>query len=86
MKNQTISVGKLKGYRFSKEIINHVVWLYHRFMLSLRDVSEIMLERAITVSYESIREWGIKFREWGIKFGPTMGKELKRRAPRRGDK
>ena len=79
MKNQTISVGKLKGYRFSKEIINHVVWLYHRFMLSLRDISEIMLERGITVSYESIREWGIKF-------SPTIGKALKRRAPRRGDK
>ena len=70
---------KFKGYRFPKEIITHVVWLYYRFMLSLRDISEIMLERGVTVSYESIREWGIKF-------GPTIAKELKRRAPRRGDK
>ncbi len=61
MKNQTISVGKLKGYRFPKGIINHIVWFYHRFMLSLRDISEIMLKRGIRVSYESIREWGIKF-------------------------
>ena len=70
---------RLKGYRFPKEIIHHVVWLYHRFMLSLRDVSEVILERGVEVSYESIREWGLKF-------GPTIGKDLKRRAPQRGDK
>ncbi|MFN3233871.1 MAG: IS6 family transposase [Gammaproteobacteria bacterium] len=70
---------RLKRYRFPKEIIRHVVWLTHRFMLSLKDVSEIMLARGIEVSYESIRVWGIKF-------GPLIDKELKRRAPRRGDK
>lgn len=70
---------KLKGFRFPEEIIRHVVWLYHRFMLSLRDVSELMLERGVVVSYESIREWGVKF-------GATIGKTLKQRAPQRGDK
>ena len=73
------NIEKLKGYRFPKEIIRHVVWLYHRFTLSLRDISELMLERGIEVSYESIREWGVKF-------GSIIGKDLKRRAPRRGDK
>ena len=79
MNNETIPLGQITGYRFPQEIISHVVWLYHRFMLSLRDVSEIMQQRGITISYESIREWGIKF-------GPAIGKALKRRAPRRGDK
>lgn len=79
MDTQTIAADKLKGHRFPKAIILHVVWLYHRFLLSLRDVSELVLERGVVISYESIREWGIKF-------GPTLGKGLKRRAPRRGDK
>ncbi len=79
MSAKTAVANKLKGYRFPKTIILHVVWLYHRFLLSLRDVSEMMLARGVMVSYESIREWGIKF-------GPTLGQELKRRAPRRGDK
>lgn len=70
---------KLKGYRFPKAIILHVVWLYHRFMLSLRDVSEIMLQRGIEISHESIREWGIKF-------GVIICQQLKRRSPRRGDR
>jgi len=67
-----------KGYRFPKNIIFHVVWLYHRFTLSLRDISELMLQRGMEISHESIRKWAIKF-------GAIMGKLLKRRAPRRGD-
>lgn len=68
-----------KRHRFPKEVIEHVVWLYHRFMLSLRDISEIMLARGIILSHESIREWGIKF-------GIPIAKSVKKRAPRRGDK
>ncbi|MEN8802349.1 MAG: hypothetical protein ABF297_10265 [Thiogranum sp.] len=45
------------GYRFHPTIINHAVWLYHRFCLSLRDVEDLLAERGITVSYESIRHW-----------------------------
>ena len=67
------------GYRYPKTIIGHVVWLYHRFMLSLRDISELLLARGIVLSYETIREWGIKF-------GNVYANEIKRRAPRRGDK
>jgi putative transposase len=48
-------------------------------MLSLRDVSEILTQRGIILTYESIREWGNKF-------GPQYAAEIKRRSPRRGDK
>jgi len=50
-----------KRHRFPPEIIQHVVWLYHRFNLSARDVEDLMAERGIAVSYESIRLWCIKF-------------------------
>ena len=45
-----------KGFRFPGEIIAHSVWLYHRFALSFRDVSEMMLERGVIVSHETIRQ------------------------------
>ncbi len=45
------------GYRFPTEIISHSVWLYHRFCLSFRDVEDLLAERGIIVSYESIRSW-----------------------------
>lgn len=50
-----------KRHRYPKEIIGYTVWLYHRFMLSLRDVSEILAQRGIIITYESIRMWGNKF-------------------------
>lgn len=68
-----------KRHRYPKEIISHVVWLYHRFMLSLRDVSEMLEKRGISVTYEAIREWGNKF-------GQQYANEIKRRRSRRGDK
>ena len=45
------------GYRFPPEIISHAVWLYHRFSLSFRDVEDLLAERGITVTYETIRQW-----------------------------
>jgi putative transposase len=72
-------VEKFKGYRFPRAIISYVVWLYHRFTLSLRDIDEILLRRGISVSYETIREWSLKF-------GQLMANGIKRREPRRGDK
>jgi putative transposase len=48
-------VPSYKGFRFSVEIINHCVWLYYRFPLSLREVEEMMLARGVTVSHETIR-------------------------------
>jgi hypothetical protein len=50
-----------KRHRFPSEIIAHAVWLYFRFPLSLRLVEEMLLERGIVVSYETIRRWAIKF-------------------------
>src|SRR4030095_15467752 len=50
-----------KGYRFPPEIIGRCVWLYYRFGVSLRDVSELMLARGIEVSHEAIRLWTLRF-------------------------
>ena len=65
-----------KGFRYPKEIISHSVWLYHRFTLSLRDVQELMFERGVVVSHETIRQWCAKF---------GQSYELRRRRPRPGD-
>jgi putative transposase len=61
------------------EIISHCVWLYFRFPLSFREVEELMLERGVIVSYESIRRWCLKF-------GQQYANSLRRRQPRPGDK
>ncbi len=45
------------GYRFPPEIISHAVWLYYRFCLSFRDVEDLLAQRGILVSYETIRQW-----------------------------
>jgi putative transposase len=67
-----------KGHRFPPEIISRAVWLDHRFTLSLRDVEDLLAERGIRVSYESIRAWCLKF-------GPTYARSLRRKQGRRGD-
>ena len=50
-----------RGFRFPAEIIAHAVWLYHCFSLSLRDAELILAARGVTVSYETIQDWGIRF-------------------------
>jgi putative transposase len=50
-----------RGYRFPREIIAHCAWLYFRFSPSLRDIQELMLERGVVVSRETIRLWCLKF-------------------------
>jgi putative transposase len=50
-----------KGYRFPPAVISYCVWLYYRFGVSLRDVSELMLARGIEVSHEAIRLWTLRF-------------------------
>jgi len=55
------SITLYKGHRFPPEIIQYAVWLYHRFSLSHRDIEDLLAERGITVTYESIRLWCIKF-------------------------
>src|SRR6266705_657777 len=66
------------GHRFPAEIISHAVWVYHRFCLSFRDVEDLLAERGIIVSYETIRIWCQKF-------GPDYARKLKRRQGRLGD-
>ncbi len=66
------------GNRFPPEIISHSVWLYHRFCLSFRDVEDLLAERGIEVSYESIRQWCTRF-------GPDYARKLKKRRGRLGD-
>ncbi|MBR9852173.1 MAG: IS6 family transposase [Rhodobacteraceae bacterium] len=52
---------RIKGFRFPKSVIGYAVWAYHRFALSLRDVEDILAERGVTVSYETIRDWVNRF-------------------------
>ena len=63
------------GYRFPPEIIHRAIWLYLRFTLSLRDVEDLLAERGITVSYESVRRWVNHF-------GPMIAADLRKRLPR----
>jgi putative transposase len=67
-----------KRHRFPPQIIAHAVWLYFRFPLSLRLVEEMLLERGIVVSYETVRRWGRKF-------GPDYARRLRRKRPSRTD-
>ncbi len=67
-----------KRYRFPPEIIQHTVWLYHRFNLSHRDIEDLLSERGITVSYEAIRLWCNKF-------GSEYAKRLKKKRNGFGD-
>jgi len=67
-----------KRHRFPPSIIQYAVWLYYRFNLSIRDVEDLLAERNISVSYESIRLWINKF-------GPEFTRRLRRKHPGFGD-
>jgi putative transposase len=67
-----------KRHRFPPDIISYAVWLYYRFNLSHRDIEDLLAQRGITVSYETIRLWCIKF-------GALYSKRLKRKHRGYGD-
>lgn len=67
------------GHRYPKEIISHVVWLYHRFTFSFRDIEDILAYRGIQVSYESIRQWCLKF-------GELYAKKLRNKHGKKSDR
>ena len=67
-----------KRHRFPPEIIAHAIWLYFRFPLSLRLVEEMLLERGIVISYETVRRRALKF-------GPAYARRLRRKTPSRRD-
>ena len=62
-------------HQFPPVVIQHSVWLYLRFTLSYRDVEELLAQRGLDVSYETIRRWVLKF-------GPRFARRLRRRRPR----
>ena len=66
------------GYRFPPDIISHAVWLYHRFCLSFRDAEDLLAQRGVTVTYETIRQWCQRF-------GPVYARRLRRRRGQMGD-
>src|SRR5919202_100929 len=66
------------GHRFPAEIISYAVWLYFRFTLSLGHVDEILAARGITVSHETVRQWGLKV-------GQSVANQIRRRLPHAGD-
>ena len=62
-------------HQFPPAIIRHAVWLYVRFTLSYRDVEDLLAERGLDISYETVRRWVLKF-------GALFARELRRRRPR----
>ena len=67
-----------RGYRFPPEIISYCVWLYFRFSVSYRDIEELMAERGVTVTYETVRAWCYKF-------GQDYAKRIRARRGQLGD-
>ena len=55
-----------RRHRFPPEVIQEAIWLYLRFTLSYRDVEELLAERGLDISYETVRRWVLKF-------GPAIG-------------
>ena len=70
-------MGKISysGCRFPPEVIQQATWLYLRFTLSLRDVEDLLAERGISVSHETVRRWVNHF-------GPVIAAELRKRRPK----
>src|SRR5881394_3650579 len=68
-----------RRHRFPAEIIQHAIWLYLRFTLSYRDVEELLAERGLDISYETVRRWVRKF-------GSVIARRLRERRPRPSDR
>src|ERR1700732_3288843 len=68
-----------RRHRFPPDIIQHAVWLYLRFTLSYRDVEDLLAERGLDISYETVRSWVLKF-------GPVIARRLRRRRPGTSDR
>ena len=67
------------GFRHPPEIISHAVWMYFRFTLSFRDVEEMLASRSIIVTYETVRQWTLRF-------GQDFANTVRRKQSQRGDK
>jgi putative transposase len=62
-------------HQFPPVVIRHAVWLYLRFTLSYRDVEDLLAERGLDISYETVRRWVLKF-------GPAFARRLRQRRPK----
>src|SRR5437588_737702 len=60
-----------RRHRFPPVVIQHAVWLYLRFTLSYRDIEDLLAERGLDISYETVRSWVLKF-------GPVIARRLRR--------
>ena len=78
MKNHP-NLPPLKGRRFPRSIVSHAVWAYFRVNMSLRDVEDLLAERGIAVSYETIRSWVTKF-------GQQYARSIRRDRPKPNDR
>jgi hypothetical protein len=65
-------------HRFPPAVIQRAIWLYLRFTLSYRDVEDLLAERGLEVSYETVRRWVLKF-------GPGIARKLRWSRPRPSD-
>ena len=70
-----MSSSSYRRHRFPAAVIQQAVWLYFRFPLSLRDVEDMLSQRGIDVSYETVRRWSFKF-------GLAYARKLRRSHPR----
>ena len=68
-----------RRHRFPASIVQHSIWLYLRFTLSYRDVKDLLAERGLDISYETVRRWVLKF-------GPAIARQLRQRRPRPSDR
>ena len=68
-----------RRHRFPASIIQHAIWLYLRFTLSYRDVEDLLAERGLDISYETVRRWVLKF-------SPLIARKLRQRRPRPSDR
>ena len=75
----SVSRSLYRRHRFPAETISRCVWLYFRFSLSFRDVEEMMFIRGVSLTYETVREWCLKF-------GQPYANDLRHRSPRPGDR
>ncbi len=63
---------------FPGPIIQYPAWLYCRFALSLRDVEDLLAERGVEVSYETIRRWVARF---GPEIARRLGRQRRKARP-----
>ncbi|MBU2963594.1 IS6 family transposase [Citreicella sp. C3M06] len=64
---------RLKGYRFPREVVAYAVWAYHRFALGTEDVEDLLAERSVAVSRETVRKWVNRF---GRHFADCIKRDL----------